>query len=212
MAAPILERQTDTQGVLVLPIEFGSDFIATERRVVTDCPGYAWDESDLRALFDLRTTFGEDLVRAYETDLKKAGHKLIETHLAVEWRNRGFAVAFVYDKSAYEDGATPGPDGTAYAVPADEVYHQVWQAAANAITDKDLVREADLGQVFGFRTELEQHRAALHHRLDEWASSDMCDRAEQQLDGLRAAVDNAVTRAQLIKVSARVDQLITPIA
>ncbi len=170
--------------------------------VVVDCPAYAWDNSDQPAMLDLRNTFGEDLVQAHRDDLDAAAYRLIETHLTIEWRNRDFAAVFVHGKSAFEDGATPGPDGTSYAVPADEIYHQVWQAAADAITDTDLVREADLTDVFPLRTDVQRHRDALHHRLDEWASDDMCARAEQQLDGLRAAVDNAKTRAQLIELSA----------
>lgn len=160
--------------------------------VVVDCAADAWDNSDQPALDDLRSTFGEDLVEAHESALRRAGHWLIETHLRAEWRKRGFFVAF--------------NDGTdIYAVPADEVYRQVWQAAADAITDKDLVLEAGLGHVFQMSTDLGRHRAALLHRLNAIADTfddDTCEKAWQQLDGQRAAVETAVTRAQLIKISA----------
>jgi hypothetical protein len=169
--------------------------------VVVDCAADAWDESDKTAMDDLCNTFGDDLVDTHETALRRAGHWLIETHLRAEWRKRGFVVTFNADA-----------DDAVFATPADEVYLAVWQAAANAIADRDLVLEAGLGHVFQLTTELEMHRAALHYRLDELASDDMCDRAEQQLDGLRAAVDAAVTRPQLIEVSAQVDQLVTPIS
>ena len=197
MAAPLLERQTGENRDFRALMTFGSNIIETERPVVTDRAADAWDESDKQALTDLRNTFGEDLVEAHETALCRAAHWLIETHLRAEWRARGFFVAF-------SDGVDSALDGGAYAVPSDEVCHQVWQAAADAITDKALVLEAALGHVFPTSTDLECHRAALHKRLDEWASGDMSDRAEQQLDGLRAAVDGAVTRAQLIELSARV--------
>lgn len=170
--------------------------------VVVDCPAYAWDESDQAAILDLRNTFGDDLVDTYESDLHRAAHVLIETHLDAVWHNRDFAVVYVRDKSAFESGATPGPDGTPYFVPTNEIYQQMWQAAADAITDKDLVRQANLGHVFQMSTDLQRHRDALHHRLDEWASSDMCTKAEHQLDGWRAAVDGAVSRAQLVEISA----------
>lgn len=162
-------------------------------RVVVDCPADAWDESSKTALNDLRNTFGDDLVETHETALRRAGIWLIETHLRAEWRNRDFAVTFADNTSS---------DTGIYAVPADEVYHEVWQASADAITDRDLVLEAGLGHVFQLSTELEMHRAALHHRLDEWASSDLCDNAEQQLERLRAAVENAKTREQLIAIGA----------
>ena len=42
----------------------------------------------------------------------------------------------------------------------------------------------------------------LHERLDDCVSDDMCLRAEQQLDGQRAAVENAATYAELIEISA----------
>lgn len=202
MAAPIMERQADARDVSALLKTSGSDCIETGRLVVTDCAADAWNESDKQALTDLRNTFGDDLVETYETDLRHAGCWLIEKHLRAEWRTRGYGVAF-------NNGAAIDSDG--YATPADEVCQQVWQAAADAITDRDLVLEANLGHIFVMTTELEMHRAALHHRLNEVASDDMCDRAEQQLDGLRAAVDNAVTRAQLVEVSARVNELVTPI-
>lgn len=203
MAAPIMERQANADQASALLEASGSNQIETGRQVVTDCAADAWNESDQRALFDLRSTFGDDLVDTHETDLRRAAHWLIETHLRAEWRTRGYFVAF-------NDGSSPASDG--YAVPADEVYHQVWQAAADVITDHDLVLEASLGHIFQMRTDLQRHRDALNHRLDELASPDMCDRAEQQLDGLRAAVDNAVTRSQLIEVSAQLDQLVTRIA
>ncbi len=44
----------------------------------------------------------------------------------------------------------------------------------------------------------------LHDRLDDWADDDMCPRAEQQLDGQRAAVENAVTYAELIEIRAHI--------
>lgn len=193
MAAPLMEHQTRTNPASVLLATSGSVDIETERRVVTDCPADAWDGSVKQALADLRSTFGDDLVDAHETALRRAGHWLIETHLRAEWRNRDYLVAFTADAN---------PDSDLYAAPADEVYHQVWQAAADAITDRDLVLAADLGHVFVTSTELEMHRAALLFRLSEWASNDMCDRAEQQLDGLRAAVENAKTREQLIAIGA----------
>ncbi len=194
MAAPIMERQAEAAKALPLLATSGSDFIETGRHVVTDCPPDAWNESDQAAMLDLRNTFGDDLVEAYETALRRAAHWLIETHLRAEWHKRGFFVAF-------NNGANLGPDSDIYAAPADEIYREVWQAAADAITDHDLVLEASLGHVFQMSTDLERHRAALHHRLDEWASKDMCGQAEQQLDGIRAAVENAKTRAQLIAIS-----------
>lgn len=44
----------------------------------------------------------------------------------------------------------------------------------------------------------------LHDRLDDWASSsdDMCLRAEQQIAGWRAAVENADSPARLAEISA----------
>lgn len=189
MATPLQERQIDPLDAFALPAGFGSEVIGIERQVVTDSAADAWDYSDKAALNDLRNTFGEDLVGAHDTALHRAGCWLIETHLRAEWRKRGFVVTF-----------SPDSDG-AYAVPADEVCHQVWQAAADAITARDLVLEAELGHEFPLTTELDMHRAALRHRLAEWANSEMCDRAEQQLEGLRAAVDNAKTRAQLIAIS-----------
>ncbi|MFJ5984241.1 hypothetical protein [Lentzea sp. NPDC092896] len=194
MAAPLMERQIGDSKPFALPATSGFEPIATGRSVVTDCAADAWDESDKQALTDLRDTFGDDLVDAYESDLRHAAHWLIETHLRAEWRNRDFLVTFA-------DSANSGADGVTYAVPADEVCHQVWQAAADAITDKDLVLEAALGHVFPLGTELERHRAALIYRLNEWAEGESCERAEQQLEGIRAAVENAKTREQLIAIS-----------
>jgi hypothetical protein len=169
---------------------------------VVDCPANAWNEADKPALLDLRNTFGDDLVSCYEALLYDAAHALIETHLVIEWRNRGFKVEFVHDTSAFEDGATPGPDGMEFHVPDDSTYLQVWQSAAKAITWKDLVNEAEMTDVFPVRTELERHRLALHHRLDVFAETAQCPQAEAQLDGFRAAVDGAVTRSRLIELSA----------
>lgn len=182
-------------------------------RVVVDCPAEAWDGSDKPALLDLRNTFGDDLVDSYESDLRQAAHILIETHLDTAWGNRDFVVVYVRNKSAFEDGATPGPDGTPYFVPADEVYHQVWQAAADAITDEDLVREANLGHVFGFRTELGRHRYSRNHklaqlrtelkeRIEQFGETAESMQAEQQHEGWQAAIDIAATREQLLRVSA----------
>ena len=171
-------------------------------RVVVDCPATAWDDSDQEAILNLRHTFGDDQVGTYESDLRRAAHVLIETHLDSEWANREFVAVYVRNMSAYESGATPGPDGTTYFVPADEVYHEVWQAAANAITDKDIVRQADLGHVFQMSTDLERRRAALRHRLNELAETAECPHAEAQVDGWNAAVDAAVSPAQLVEISA----------
>lgn len=186
-----LEIQASATGPVRMPalITERCDSGVQRSDVVVDCVADAWDESVKAALNDLRDTFGEDLVEAHATALRRAGCWLIETHLRAEWRKRGFVVAFTSDS----DGA--------YASPADEVCYQVWQTAADAITGRDLVLEAGLGHEFPLTTELEMHRAALHHRLNEWANHDMSDHAEQQLDGLRAAVDAAVTRAQLIEIS-----------
>lgn len=217
MAAPLMERQIGNKTAFALPAGFGSVDVATERRLVTDCPAYAWNESDKPALIDLRATFGDQLVQDHETALYDAAHRLIETHLDIEWGNRDFHPVYIRNTSAFESGAAPGPDGTVYAVPEDAVYHEVWQAAADAITAADLVREADLTDVFPLRTDVQRHRdvylhriererAKLHDRLDGWADAtdDMCLKAEQQLDGLRAAVDNAKTRGQLIELSGRI--------
>ena len=165
-------------------------------RVVVDCPADAWDGSDKQAIADLRNTFGDDLVDTHETALRRAGIWLIETHLRAEWRNRDFAVTFAENTNS---------DTGIYAVPADEVYHQVWQAAADRISDRDLVLAADLGHVFVMSTELEMHRAVLNFRLDAIAATfddETCEKAWQQLDGLRAAVENAKTREQLIAIGA----------
>jgi len=81
------------------------------------------------------------------------------------------------------------------------------QAATDAITDRDLVLESSLGHVFQMSTDLERHRAALHHRLDAIAATfddDTSEKAWQQLDGWRGAVDSAVTRPQLIELSAQI--------
>jgi hypothetical protein len=198
-----LEIQVNATGPVRVPALITESLIssAQESRLVVDCPAYAWDNSDQQAILDLRNTFGDDLVDTYETDLRHAAHKLIETHLDAAWGNRDFAVSYVRNASAFEDGATPGPDGTEYFVPSDETYHQVWQTAADAITDKDLVHEADLQHVFRMGTELQQHRAALLHRLNEFAETANCDKAEAQLDGYREAVEAAVTRAQLVEIS-----------
>ncbi|GHH57503.1 hypothetical protein GCM10017774_77100 [Lentzea cavernae] len=193
MAAPLMERQIGDCKPFAQAAMSGFKSIETGLLVVTDCASDAWDESDKQALTDLRNAFGDDLVDAYESDLRRAGHWLIEGHLRAEWRNRDFLVTFA--KSAHS-----GADGVTYNVPADEVYHQVWQAAADAITAKDLVLEAALGHIFALGTELERLRAAVSFRLNEWASDDMSDRAEQQLEGLRAAVENAKTCAQLIAI------------
>jgi len=217
MAAPILECRTGTDQASALLATSGLTSIETGRQVVTDCPADAWDESDQQAIRDLRDTFGDDLVDTHESELSRAGHQLIETHLRAEWRKRGFGVAFT-NYATTDPGsdiyATTDPGSDIYAVPSDEVCHQVWQAAADAITDRDLVLEAGLGHVFPFSTELEMHRAALLHRLNEVAATfddSTCENAWQLLDGLRAAVDTAVIRAQLIEVSARADQLVTRI-
>jgi hypothetical protein len=202
----LTEIQTATPGPVRMAavIHEPRKFVAyASAGTVIDCPSYAWDESDQAAMLDLRNAFGEDLVSTHREELDRAARRLIETHLVIEWRDRGYTgVVFVHDRSAFEAGATPGPDGLEYAEPDNDAYQQVWRTAANAITDKELVAEADLTDVFPLRTDLDRHRDALHHRLNEWASDDMCDHAEQQLDGLRAAVDGAVTRSQLIELSA----------
>jgi hypothetical protein len=212
MATPLMESQISTQGAIDMPIEFCSSDIENEPSAVTDCPAYAWDESDQDAIYDLRQQFGDAPVHLHYDALAKAAHWLIEPHLTFEWAQRGLNAVFIHSKSAFEDGATPGPDSTPYATPSDETYQQVWQVAANRITAADLVGEAELSDVFPLKTDLQRHRDALlarierrrkelHARLDDWASDDMCSRAEQQMDGLRAAVDQAVTRAQLIAIS-----------
>lgn len=212
----LTEIQTVTLGSVRMPAlihEPPKDVDHGSPVAVVDCPASAWDESDKAAILDLRNTFGDDLVDTYESELRRAAHVLIETHLDAEWGNRDFVVVYVRDKSAFESGATPGPDGTPYFVPADETYHQVWQAAADAVTDKDLVHEAKLGHVFGFRTELGRHRDSLNHKLAQ-LRAELAERveafgetaesmqAEQQYEGWQAAVENAVTREQLLRVSA----------
>jgi len=208
-----LEIQASTAGPVRMPAVIRESRIQTAQRssTVVDCPAYAWDESDKAALLDLWNTFGRTFVDSYEQQLTATAHELIVDFLRAEWSARGFDVVFVLSKSAFESGDAPGPDGLQYAMPDNDTYHQVWQAAADAITDQALVDKARLGHVFQMRTDLQRHRDALHHRLDELARDDMCLRAEQQLDGLRAAVDAAVTRAQLIEISAQVDALVTPI-
>lgn len=205
-----LEIQASVTGSVRMPTLITDSRIlgVQESGVVVDCPAYAWDNSDQPAVLDLRNTFGEELIKRYRSSLDLAAHRLIETHLTIEWRNRGYAVAFVYNPSAFEDGATPGPDGTPYATPDDATYLQVWQAAAAAITDKELVDEARLTEVFPLRTDLDRHRKALHHRLDKiaeaLAETGACPQAWAQLDGQRAAVDGAVARPQLIALSAQI--------
>jgi len=206
MAAPILERSAGANGTTVLLDTSGSILIETGRLVVTDCPAYAWNESDQPALYDLGNMFDSDLVTAWRRELNTAAHSLIRDHLTAAWAKRGHTVEFLDDTSAFE--SLPGDSST----PSDETYWAVWTEAAGAITAEALVAaDARLGEAFPLRTDLGRHRDALHHRLDELASDDMCARAEQQIDGLRVAADAAVTRAQLIEISAQVDALVTRI-
>jgi hypothetical protein len=194
MATPLLEPQFDTPSASNVPTGFVSGEVGTELQVVTDCPADAWNESHQQAIADLRATFGDDQVNAHESALHRAAHELIEGRLRRGWRARGYRVTFTNHPRF-------NPDLNIYATPADEIYHEVWQAAADQISDRDLVLAADLGHEFPLATEMEMLRAALHYRLSEWANDDMSDTAQQQLDGWREAVDNAVTRTQLIAIS-----------
>lgn len=114
--------------------------LPTTSTAITDCPAYAWDNSDQPAIIDLRERFGVRWVSDHREDLDLAADDLIRDHLLVGWRARGFEPTFTDDKAAFEaDSYTPAPTD-----PANETYWDVWNAAAYEITADQLIDKASL--------------------------------------------------------------------
>jgi hypothetical protein len=186
---------------------------ATADRVSTtviDNPAYAWrnlDETTQQAFY---AKLDADFVHDNREALDAAATVLFGPVLNTVWAEHDYQVVF-------------GPDGLPMQRrPRGFPWYQVWDEAATRLNPHAVVVEARLDdellryaaahprceQLAFHCAALRQCTAALrtelHARLDVLAENTGSLRAEQQIDGWRAAVDTAWTRAQL-------DQLATEI-
>lgn len=171
---------------------------------VIECPAYAWRnvKQSIRDAFYAR--LDADFVHDHIATLDAAATVLFGPLLATVWAEHGYLVSL------------DGEDGIAHQRrPHGVPWHQVWDTAATRLDPHTVVVEAGLDdELLRYaaahpRTEhlarhctalhrcTQQIRDELHARLDAFAETADCPRAEQQLDGWRHLVDTATTRAQL---------------
>jgi hypothetical protein len=115
--------------------------LATDERVtttalpllVTDSVRAAWDDSDHRAYASLDTGW----VRENSDYLAPFAYDLIRPFLAAGWREHSLVLR------VEEDGGFE-PDRGNEVEPAREIYHAVWQKAADQITTEALLTRAGI--------------------------------------------------------------------
>jgi hypothetical protein len=168
--------------------------------LVVDNPAYAWRNLDEKTQERFYGQLDADFVHDNRTALDAAATVLFGPALITVWTEHGYQVVF-------------GPDGLLMQRrPRDFPWYEVWDEAAARLKPHAVVVKAGLDdELLRYvaahpRPELNRHcaalrqhtealRAELHARLDALATGS--PRAEQQVDGWRAAVDTAWTRAQL---------------
>ncbi len=168
---------------------------------VVDNPAYAWRNLDEKAQKAFYSQLDADFVHDNRTALDAAATVLFGPILIAVWMEHGYQALF-------------GPDGLPMQRrPKHFPWYTVWDEAASRLDPYAVVIKARLDDellryaaahprvehldraVKGLRPHTEQLRTELHERLDQLTTRS--PRAEQQLDGWRAAVDTAWTRAQL---------------
>lgn len=184
---------------------------ATADRVSTtviDCSAYAWRNVAEKVKDAFYANLDADFVHDYRAQLDEAATVLFGPVLITVWAEHGYQICF-------------GPDGDSMIRrPQGFPWHKVWDEACSRLAPHAVVIKAGLDdQLLRYaaahpRTEelarhckaLRQHstelRAELHDRLDQLPATSL--RAEWQLDGWRALVDTAVTRAQLEQLAAEI--------
>jgi hypothetical protein len=175
-------------------------------RTVVDNPAYAWRNLDEKAQKRFYSQLDADFVHDNRPALDAAATVLFGPLLIAVWTEHGYQALF-------------GPDGLPMQRrPKNFPWYEVWDEAAcrldpyavviKARLDDELLRYAAAHTrvehldraVKGLRPHTEQLRTELHDRLDAIDATftdDTCEKARQQLDGQRAGVDTAWTRAQL---------------
>jgi hypothetical protein len=170
--------------------------------VVVDNAAWAWRNVADNIKDEFYARLDEDFVFDNRAQLDAAATTLFGPALVTQWWKRGFPVMF-----------GPDNDATMLRRPKDLPHHEVWDAAASGLDPYLVVIKAGLDDELlryaaahpraehldrhsaALRQHTDQLRVELHERLDQLAARS--PRAEQQLDGWRAAVDTAWTRAQL---------------
>lgn len=175
---------------------------------VVDNSAYAWRNVAEKAKNAFYSKLDADFVHDHRAQLDEQATVLFGPVLVTVWAEYGYQV-------------TPGPDGLPMQRrPKGLPHHQVWDEACrrldpyavvfNARLDDELYRYAAAHPraehldhaCAGIRPHAEQLRAELHDRLDQLPARS--PQAEAQRDGWRAAVDTAVTRAQLDHLAAEI--------
>jgi hypothetical protein len=175
---------------------------------VVDNPAYAWRNLDEKAQGHFYGQLDADFVHDYRSELDAAATELFGPVLVAVWIEHGYQVTF-------------GPDGLPMQRrPKGFPWYEVWDEAASRIDPHAVVIKARLDdELLRYAAahprceDLARHskalrqctaalRAELHVRLDQFAAHSV--RAEQQLDGWRAAVDTAWTRAQLERLATEI--------
>lgn len=175
---------------------------------VVDNPAYAWRNLDEKTQQAFYGQLDPDFVHDNRTELDAAATALFGPLLIAAWREHGYQACF-------------GPDGLPMQRrPKDKPWYQVWDTAADRLDPHDVVIKAGLEDELlryaaahprtehltrhcaALRQSTAQLRAELHDRLDQLPADSI--RAERQVDGWRAAVDTAWTRAQLDRLDAEI--------
>lgn len=176
--------------------------------LVVDCPAYAWRNADEKVKACFYGQLDADFVHDHQSDLDAAATVLFGSLLITVWTEHGYQVTF-------------GPDGLPMQRrPKGFPWHKVWDEAVARLDPHAVVIKAGLDDELlryaaahprteqlafhckALRLRTDELRDELNDRLDRHAELVDCDRAEQQLDGWRAAVDAAITRAQLLQLAA----------
>lgn len=212
------ETQTHTTAPVPMPTTYRVPDGSTVRGTITDCPAYAWRNIAEKAQAAFYGQLDADFVHDYRAELDAAATKVREDGtslfgavLAEAWTEQGYLVSL------------HGEDGLVHQRrPHGFPWHLVWDTAASRLDphavviaaglDDELLRYAAARPRTG---QLDRHCKALHRctqqlrdelhvRLDAFAETADCPRAEHQLDGWRHLVDTATTRAQLEHLAAEI--------
>lgn len=179
--------------------------------VIVDNPAYAWRNVDEPVKDAFYAQLDADFVFDYRAQLDTAAVNLFGPALVTQWWKQGRPVMF-------------GPDDEATMLrrPKGLPHHEVWDDAARHLDPYAVVIKANLDDELlryaaarprtehlarhcaGLRRHIALLRAELHERLDTFAENATSPRAEAQLDGWRAAVDTATTRAQLDRLATEI--------
>lgn len=175
--------------------------------VVVDNPVFAWRNVDNAVKDAFYAQLDEDFAYDFRPELDQAAAVLFGPILIAVWAEHGYQVTFGPDDLMLRrrpkyvpwrevcDEATTRLDAHLVVIKAGLDDELLRYAAAHPRA------EALAAHSKALRVHTDPIRAELYDRLHAWADGhDLCGRAQHQFDGWQAAIDTAVTHAQLLRL------------